>query len=398
MASCVISAASLVCAAGSGLATVAAALRAERSGLRANDLDWIGFDTFIGRVGGIEERPVQAGLSEFDCRNNRLAQMGLEADGFATAVARAASRYGAHRIAVILGTSTSGIEATERAYQAIDPETGALPDWFQIETTHAYFSVAAFTRLWLKLAGPAHVVATACSSSSKTIIDAHQMIELGLCDAAVVGGVDSLCRLTIHGFASLELLDRSVCKPNDLNRAGISIGEAAGFALIEREEAVAEDTPFAKVLGYGESSDAYHMSSPDPDGEGAAAAMTTALRNSNLRPNQIDYINLHGTGTVMNDRVENMAVHRVFGDATPSSSTKAWTGHTLGASGILGVLMGGLSIRGGFIPKNLNLETVDPSLRAPVTTTRIDKPVRHVLANAFGFGGTNCSIVLGACR
>lgn len=391
-----ITSATLVCAAGAGLAAVADALKAETTGLRANDLDWVGYDTFIGRVEGVESHRVRRDLVDYDSRNNRLAQMGFESDGFAEAVARAASRYGPHRIAVVLGTSTSGIQTTEMAYREIDSQCGALPDWFHLEKTHSYSSLADFTRLWLGLSGVAYIVATACSSSSKTIVDAEQMIRLGICDAAVVGGVDSLCRLTIHGFASLSLLDRTACKPNDLNRAGINIGEAAGFALLERREASAGDMALATVLGCGESSDAYHMSSPDPDGQGAEAAMRMALRHSCLQPDEIDYINLHGTGTIINDKVENVAVNRIFGNMTAASSTKAWTGHTLGASGILGVLIGCLAIRGGFAPKNLNLETPDPSLAAPVLSNRIDKPIHHVLINAFGFGGTNCSIVLGA--
>ena len=221
------------------------------------------------------------------------------------------------------------------------------------------------------------------------------MIQLGLCDAAVVGGVDSLCRLTIHGFAALSLLDRGACKPNDLNRAGINIGEAAGFALIERGAGVDGGRVLGAILGWGESSDAYHMSTPDPDGRGAEAAMRSALSRASLEPDAIDYISLHGTGTVINDKVENVAIERVFGTSTPASSTKAWTGHTLGASGILGVLIGSIAIREGFAPKNLNLETVDSGLGAPVLQRRLDKPIRRVLANAFGFGGTNCSIVVG---
>lgn len=395
MSAVAITAASLVCAAGTGIDAVASALKEERTGLRHCDLEWLGLDTYIGRVEDVERRPVRRDLADFDCRNNRLAQMGFEADGFAAAVAQAAARYGSHRVAVVLGTSTSGIQSTELAYREIDPHSGALPDWFHLEKTHSYFSLADFARRWLGLSGPAHIVATACSSSSKTIVDAAQMIQLGLCDAAVVGGVDSLCRLTIHGFAALSLLDRGACKPNDLNRAGINIGEAAGFALVERRTGVDGGRVLGAILGWGESSDAYHMSTPDPDGRGAEAAMRSALSRASLEPDAIDYISLHGTGTVINDKVENVAIERVFGTSTPASSTKAWTGHTLGASGILGVLIGCIAIRESFAPKNLNLETVDSGLGAPALQRRLDKPIHRVLANAFGFGGTNCSIVVG---
>ena len=392
-----ISGASLVCAAGHGLKPVMEALRLGVSGLYANDLDWIGLETYIGRVGDLEVSPVRAGLREFDSRNNRLAQMGLESDGFAQRVAGAAERYGARRIAVVLGTSTSGIRETERAYTRRDPRTGVVPNAPRLRKTHEYFSLANFVRRYLNLEGPAHVVSTACSSSSKVFADAHRLIEAGLCDAAVVGGVDSLCRLTMRGFASLELLDSGPCRPNDAGRAGLSIGEAAGFALLERIDAAAGgDKPFARLLGYGESSDAHHMTSPDPQGWGAQLAMRQALRQAGLAAKQIDYINLHGTGTILNDQAEMTAVHAVFGSSVPCSSTKGWTGHPLGAAGVTGVLIAGLCIQQGYLPQNLNLLAVDPSFRCNILTASRSHPAQFILANSFGFGGSNCSIVLGA--
>ncbi|MDH3232181.1 MAG: beta-ketoacyl-[acyl-carrier-protein] synthase family protein [Alphaproteobacteria bacterium] len=392
-----ITAATLVCAMGRGLDEVAAALRAEKSGLRPNDLPWLDVDTHIGRVDGLEDLSFPAALSEYDCRNNRLAQMGLASDGFADHVAAASARYGAHRIAVVLGTSTSGIRQTEAAYEARDPASGALPDGFHLKETHDYFSLADFVRLALKLTGPAAVVSTACSSSSRAFIDAARLIGADLCDAAVVGGVDTLCRLTVRGFKALELLDARPCRPNDRSRAGISIGEAAGFVLIERpDQSEPSNPPYLRLLGFGESSDGYHMSAPNPDGLGAQLAMREALRRSHLTADQIDYVNLHGTGTPLNDRAEDVAVSAVLGRDVPASSTKGGTGHTLGAAGVTGVLLAGLGIRHGIKPKNLNIEAVDPDFKSHVLTSTQIGPVRHVLANAFGFGGSNCSIVLGA--
>ena len=392
-----ISGASLVCAAGHGLQRVTEALRLGVSGLYANDLDWIDLETHIGRVGDLEISPVRADLREFDSRNNRLAQMGLESDGFVQMVAVAAQRYGPNRIAVVLGTSTSGIRETEQAYTQLDPKTGGVPNASRLRKTHEYFSLANFVRRYLDLEGPAHVVSTACSSSSKAFADAYRLIQAGVCDAAVVGGVDSLCRLTMCGFASLELLDSGPCRPNDVGRAGLSIGEAAGFALLERIEATASgDKPFARLLGYGESSDAHHMTSPDPQGWGAQLAMRQALQQAGLAPDQVDYINLHGTGTILNDQAEMTAVHAVFGASVPCSSTKGWTGHPLGAAGITGVLIAGLCIQQGCLPQNLNLLAVDPSFRANILTSSLSHPAQFVLANSFGFGGSNCSIVLGA--
>lgn len=394
----VISSAAMVCAAGHGLGRITDALRAGVSGLRANDLDWIDLQTHIGRVDKLEESPVREDLNEFDSRNNRLAQMGLEADGFAQRIAFAIERYGVSRVAVVLGTSTSGIRETERAYTQRDPTSGALPGALQLRRTHEYFSLTNFVRRYLDLKGPAHVVSTACSSSSKAFADAQRLIEADLCDAAVVGGVDSLCLLTVRGFASLELLDAEPCRPNDAARAGLSIGESAGFALLERAEAVSgDDKPFARFLGYGESSDAHHMTAPDPHGWGAQLAMKQALQQAGLAPEQVDYVNLHGTGTILNDQAEMTAVHAVFGNAVPCSSTKGWTGHPLGAAGITGVLIAGLCIQQDFLPQNLNLSTVDPSIRTNILTSSRNHPTQIALANAFGFGGSNCSIILGAC-
>jgi len=392
-----ISAATLVCAMGRGLDDVATALRAERSGLRLNDLPWLDVDTHIGRVDGLEDLAFPPALSKFDCRNNRLAQMGLETDGFSGRVAAAAERYGPGRVAVVLGTSTSGIRQTELAYEARDAETGALPADFHLKETHDFFSLADFVRRALALTGPAAVVSTACSSSSRAFVDASRLIEAGLCDAVVVGGVDTLCRLTVRGFGALELLDAQPCRPNDRSRSGISIGEAAGFALLERAgQGDASAAPFARLLGFGESSDGYHMSAPNPEGKGAQIAMRDALRRAGLRADQIDYVNLHGTGTPLNDRAEDAAVSAVLGPDVPASSTKGGTGHTLGASGITGVLLAGLGIRLGFKPRNLNLVEVDPDFRSHILTSTQTGPVRHVLANAFGFGGSNCSVALGA--
>ena len=192
---------------------------------------------YIGRVDAVESHRLPSPLARFDCRNNRLADLALRTDGFADAVAAARSRYGAERIAVVLGTSTSGVLSGEDAYRARDPDTGALPASFDYVNTQDMFSLAAFVRTALALRGPAMVVSTACASSARTFIDASQLIASGVCDVAVVGGADSLCRMTLHGFASLDLISPVACRPCDAGTRGISIGEAAGFALLEREGA-----------------------------------------------------------------------------------------------------------------------------------------------------------------
>ncbi|WP_434114035.1 beta-ketoacyl-[acyl-carrier-protein] synthase family protein [Methylocaldum sp. GT1TLB] len=388
----IISAFTLTNCLGRGLNATSAALREQRSGLRHCDFPGTELDTYIGRIDGIENEPVSGRLSDYDCRNNRLARIGLEQDGFVQAVESARRRYGPERIAVILGTSTSGILETESAYRRRNPETGALPPDFRYRQTQNTFSVGDFTRRYLDLQGPASVVSTACSSSSKVFASAARLIQTGLCDAAVVGGVDSLCFTTLYGFTALELVSSTPCRPADADRNGISIGEAAGFALLEKPE---RGTGDIALLGYGESTDAYHMSSPHPDGLGAAEAMNKAMQRAGVDPGAIDYINLHGTATKANDAAEDKAVFGLFGAAVPCSSIKGWTGHTLGAAGIVNVIVGCLSIRENFVPRSLNTERVDPEIASWIATEELRRPVRTVLSNAFGFGGNNASLVLG---
>lgn len=381
-------------ACGQGLDETLKALRAGRSGLHACDFDDADLDTYIGRVEGIEDAPVREDLADFDCRNNRLAQMALRTDGFEVAVAAAAARYGAERVAVIVGSSTSGVGEGEIAYRGRTQPDEPLPESFKFSQTHDFYSLARFVHGYLGLTGPNTTVSAACASSSKVFADAWQWIEAGVCDAAVVGGVDSLCLMTLRGFNSLELLSRGPCRPNDVARSGISIGEAAGFALVERMPSPAPQGAVA-LYGYGESSDAHHMSSPHPDGKGAILAMQSALARAGLRPGDVDYINLHGTGSGANDRIEDKAVFGLFGSGVPTSSTKGWTGHALGAAGITEAVISCLCLRAGFIPANLNLETLDPDFDSAVQSESRDLPIKRVISNSFGFGGNNCSVVLG---
>lgn len=311
-------------------------------------------------------------------------------------VAEAKQRYGADRIAVIMGTSTSGILETEHAYRNRDPATGALEGSFtsRYRYTHNMFSLGHFVRSCLGLRGPALVISTACSSSAKVFATAARYLQAGLCDAAIVGGVDSLCLTTLYGFSSLQLLSAQPCRPCDEDRDGLSLGEAAGYALLESSRALRKKGSVA-LLGYGESTDGYHMSHPHPEGAGAIRAMRQALSRSGLEPGDIDYINLHGTATVANDAVEDKAVSTVFGTRTPASSTKGWTGHTLGAAGITEALIGALCLTQGFIPGTLNCQRLDPALCGHVLCENQIRPVRRVLSNIFGFGGNNCCLVLG---
>ena len=389
-----LSACTAVSAIGRGLAATVEALRTRRSGLRPCDFEDVRLETWIGRVEGIEDVRLARGLEPFDCRNNRLAHLALATDGFAAAVRAAARRYGPERVAVVLGTSTSGILTCEHAYRRRDPATGRLPADFDYEHTHDLMSLGRFVRDALQLRGPVSVLSTACSSGAKTFGDAAELIAAGVCDAAIVGGVDSLCSMTLYGFGALELLARGPSRPFAADRDGISIGEAAALALLERPDAA----PGCRIglLGVGASADAHHMSSPHPEGLGAASAMADALASAGLTPADIDHVNFHGTGTRANDVAEDLAVQRVLGHGPICSSTKGWTGHTLGTSGALEAVIAALCIEHGFVPGCLNVGELDPAMGSNIVVTNRYRPVRHVLSNSFGFGGSNCSLVLGA--
>ncbi len=383
---------------GLGRAATLHALREQRSGLQRCTFETVDIPTYAGEVSGVDELVLPDALRPFDCRNNRLALLGLRQDGFLDAVQESVRRWGRRRIGVFLGTSTSGILQAELAYRRRDSTTGALPQDFDYATTQNSFSVAAFVRRVLDLGGPAAVVCSACSSSAKVFGSARRMIEAGLIDAAVVGGIDSLCLTTLYGFHALQLTSPGPCRPFDITRDGISIGEAAAFVLLEPPCASVGPTvrPDAvQLLGIGESSDAYHMSSPHPEGAGARAAMLQALHSAALEPSAIDYINLHGTGTQSNDSSESRAVNSIFGTDTPASSTKGATGHALGAAGALEAVICALALQNELMPAGVNTTRVDPALAVHYLSENRPGPLQRVISNSFGFGGSNCSLIFG---
>lgn len=378
---------------GRGLDATRQALRDERSALAPCAFETVTLDTWIGEVADVDRQRLPAELSRYDCRNNRLTLMGLETDGFGDRVREAMVRYGADRVGVFLGTSTAGILQTELAYRHRNPATGALPDDFHYRTTHNAFSLAEFTRDHFGLSGMAMAISTACSSSAKVFAAAARQLALGHIDAAIVGGVDTLCLTTLYGFASLQLTSPQPCRPYDAARNGISIGEGAAFALLERKAWPTEGT--VMLLGVGESSDAYHMSAPHPEGLGARLAMQAALHSADLSPTDIDYVNLHGTATIANDAAEGRAVAALFGHAVAANSTKGATGHTLGAAGAIEALICALALTDGRLPGSPGTGVLDPSIPIRYQRHGEDRPLRRALSNSFGFGGSNCSLVLG---
>lgn len=386
-----ISAYTAVSAAGRGPAALLSALRGGRTCLERRVFDDAQLDCFIGEVAGVAAHTLPAPWRDWDCRNNRLVDMALRSDGFDQAIAEAITLYGPDRIGVFIGTSTSGVRQTELAFAARTSSDSNLPDWYNYRTTQSTYSVADFTRSRLGLSGVTVAIAAACASSAKVFASAARAIAAGTCDAAVVGGADSLCLTTLYGFNSLQLLSSDICRPADTDRKGLSIGEAAGFALLERSPR--DDRP--ALLGYGESSDAFHMSQPRPDGAGARRAMSLAIERAGPGNEAIDYVNLHGTATPANDLAEAGAVVELLGPETPCSSTKGWTGHTLGAAGILEAVIACLAVEHGVIPMSLNTLTVDPAIKANIVRETRSVQVRRVLSNSFGFGGTNCSLLIG---
>lgn len=365
------------------------ALRERRGGLRANDFTSAPLPCAIGRVDGIEAVELPAHLRELDSRNHRLAWLGLHADGFLDAARAAVERYGADRVALLTATSTASIGATEAAYHALDGER--FPAALAAPQLHTLHSLGLFLDRIFGAHGPCMTVSTACSSSAKIFAQGERLIRLGLADAVILAGVDSLCGSVLFGFNALELVSPQPCRPFDAQRDGISIGEAAGFALLEREG----DARAPRLLGHGESSDAHHMSTPHPQGLGARLAIDAALARAGLVAREIDYINLHGTATAKNDEVEAAVVADLFPATTRASSTKGFTGHTLGAAGIVEAAIALLALEGGFIPGTLNTTTPDAACGPQLALDNEARAPRVALSNSFGFGGNNCALVFG---
>ncbi|PJC85802.1 beta-ketoacyl-[acyl-carrier-protein] synthase II [Vibrio sp. HA2012] len=361
-------------------------------GQEASDMErvdgWLnnGNQTVVGMVkADLPELPTH--LESYNTRNNRLALSALvqiEAE-----VREAIAQYGAERVAVIVGTSTSGISDGEAALKE-KLESGAFPKEYHYNQQELG-NPAEFIADYFQLSGPCFCISTACSSSGRVFLSAKRLLKAGLVDAVIAGGVDSLCRLTLNGFNGLEALSTTHCNPFSLNRDGINIGEAAAFMLLS---AVPSADQIA-LLGAGDSSDAHHISAPHPDGVGAEEAMKKALNDAGLTPDDIGYINAHGTATLLNDAMEGKAIARVFSADTPVSSTKPLTGHTLGtASAMEAAICWYLLKYKSALPRQINDGQFDA---IPLRFVQQDMPLhgKAVLSNSFAFGGNNISLVFG---
>lgn len=381
-------------AVGRGRDALLSALREGRSGLRRNDFGPDPLDCWIGRVEGIEDAPLPAKWAQWECRNNRLAWVALQQDGVLDAVDKMTAAHGADRVAVVIGTSTASIGASEEAYSRLDGEGEAsrFPADLDRPIVHTPHSLGDFVQQATGLRGPCITVATACSSSAKVFAQATRLIQSGMADAALVGGVDTLCGSVLFGFNALQLVSPDPCRPFDATRVGLSLGEAGGFAVLERPGESGGDL---QLCGYGESSDAHHMSAPHPEGVGAKLAMRDALARAGIVAGDVGYLNLHGTATPANDTVEAGAVASMFPAGLHASSTKGWTGHTLGAAGIVESVIALLALAEGELPGTLNSSLPDPACGPQIRFSSESRPIRFSMNNSFGFGGNNASLVFG---
>lgn len=301
-------------------------------------------------------------------------------------------RWRPERIAVVLGTSTAGADVTENAYRRFLVE-GRLPPDYDLFRHHTYGAILHVVRQLSGAEGPAWVVSTACTSSAKPLASAKRLIEAGLADAAIVGGIDTLCAMTLRGFRSLDALSAEPARPFCSERRGLNIGEGGALLLIERA-----GRPIALLEGVGESSDAHHISAPHPEGVGARLAMERALAEAGSSASAVDHVNAHGTGTRLNDVAEAAAIEALFGREVPVVSTKGYTGHLLGGAGATEAAIAILALEEGWIPVSLGADPVDPKIRARIVTERTHARFGRVLSNSFAFGGNNVSVLLGAAR
>jgi 3-oxoacyl-[acyl-carrier-protein] synthase I len=378
----------VICAAGDDLDSLRDAVFASvPTGVAVTGSVWLGHELHLGVVRA-ELPSVDALPLEQRSRNNALllAALAQVSDQVGDAIAR----YGAERVGVVLGTSTSGVAESEAAIAALARD-GKLPAGFHVEQQELGSPALMLAQL-LGLGGPRYVVSTACSSGAKALASGARLLRAGLCDVVLVGGVDALCGMTVAGFAALDSVDVARCRPMSATRAGINIGEGAALFVLSREPSA------VRLAGYGESSDAHHISSPEPSGRGALVAMREALRRAGLAPADIGYLNLHGTATPQNDAMESRAVAELFGLELPCSSTKPLTGHALGAAGAIEAAIGWLTVAGdGRLPVHhfdglRDAELPQIALVAP--DQRLPQAPRFVMSNSFAFGGNNASLVL----
>ncbi|WP_353852073.1 beta-ketoacyl-ACP synthase [Piscinibacter sp.] len=382
----------LLGAAGAGQAALRDAVAAQASGLRPHRDAALPLECWTGRLDTLDDAALPAALAEWDCRATRLAWQALQLDGFIGAVQAAVARHGAARVGLVLGSAASTIGASEQAYRTLAPD-GGFPAPLRSPRLNTPHALALFVQAQLGLEGPCLTVSTACSSSAKAFACAERWLRLELADAVVVAGVDALCGSLLYGFRALGLVASEPCRPFDAQRRGISLGEAAGFALLARGPGAMQ------LLGYGESNDAHHMSGPHPQGLGAEAALDDALARAALAPDDIDYLNLHGTATPQNDEVEAALVARRYPATVHASATKGLTGHTMGAAGLVEAALCWTALAHGLRSGSAFTAAPDPALgerfAAQLRLAPAEAPTQVAASHSFGFGGSNAVLLFG---
>ncbi len=389
---CYLNAMGVLCSAGDSKKAVKESLDSLQTALTVTD-----------RFGSDEELPIGLYHGElpvnplpdkkWQSRNNQFALAVLEQIN--TEVAAAITEFGASRIGVIIGTSTSGIAESEPAIREW-VDAGEAPDYYDYGLQEMG-ATAQFVAEVLGVSGPVYGISTACSSGAKALASARRLIRSGICDVVIAGGVDTLCQLTVQGFSSLQAVSNSRCNPFSKNRNGINIGEGAALFLVSSAEKGVE------LVGVGEGSDAHHISAPDPSGNGAIRCMSAALNDANIEAGKVDYVNLHGTATALNDEMESKAMNHVFGEAVLCSSTKPFTGHTLGAAGAVEAAICWMMFENNneesLLPVHIWDGVSDPLLPVINLVTpesKLENDIRYVLSNSFAFGGNNISLLLGS--
>lgn len=369
---------------GADRAGVVHALKTGTSGLKPPPLK-LPFQTMAGAVSyDLEELPPS--LAAHESRPARMAAHLVSQ--LSAPLKKARERWPLHRIGVVVGTSTAGARATELAYEHF-LQTGRLPENYNFIEQHGHGAIVHVIKQLTGVTGPSWVVSTTCTSSAKPFGSAMRLVSSGLLDAVIVGGLDTLCAVTLTGFHSLDALSDEACRPFSSERKGINIGEGGSLLLLERE-----GDARALLEGVGESSDAYHISAPHPEGEGAANAMTRALQQAGCRPSDVDCVNAHGTGTPLNDIAEGKALSRIFGNEIPVVSTKGFTGHALGGAGATEAAFSLIALEEGWLPPSLGCEPLDPRLENNISPEVVSGSFKRILSNSFAFGGNNVCVLM----
>ncbi|MBV1888880.1 MAG: beta-ketoacyl-[acyl-carrier-protein] synthase family protein [Proteobacteria bacterium] len=390
---CYLNALGILCAAGDSAETVNASLLSKKSSLAPSDAYSAGRPLPLGLyTGELPENPLTD--KKWQSRNNQFALAVLSQ--METEVSAAIAKYGASRVGVVIGTSTSGIAEGEPAVKQW-AQTGEVPPGYDYGLQEMG-ATAQFVATILSVKGPTYGISTACSSGAKALASAKRLIQAGICDVVIAGGVDTLCHLTVQGFSSIEAVSDQQCNPFSANRNGINIGEGAALFLVSSEPVGVE------LAGVGESSDAHHISAPDPTGAGAVRCMSAALKDASVEPEQVDYVNLHGTATGLNDQMEALAMNEVFGTETLCSSTKPFIGHTLGAAGAVEAGICWLMLNSNTAENSESLLPVHlwdgapdpelPEINLITAESKFKKPLQYVLSNSYAFGGNNISLLL----